>query len=79
MWTSISIFDNQPGANLLTTSNRLVTNKLSQLTIAKKMACQNFTMTFFASLNYINTSYEKFDLSTYVLVDNTLLSLILMP
>ena len=50
------------------------TISLAQLIIAKKMAAGRFYLKF-----YLNSSNEKFDLSTYVLADNTLFLLISMP
>ena len=50
-----------------------------ELTIAKKMAACLFYRDPLRAKIIFNTSYEKFELSTYVLADNTLFSLILMP
>ena len=50
-----------------------------ELTIAKKIAACLFYRDPLRAKIIFNTSYEKFDLSTHVLADNTFFSLILMP
>ena len=53
--------------------------QVTELTIAKKMTACRFYRDPLRAKIIFNTSYEKLDLSTYVLVDSTLFSLILLP
>ena len=64
---------------LLNVVNNIVQHCYTQLTIAKKIAACQFHHDALQAETTFNTSYKKFNLSAYVLVDDTLFSPILMP